>query len=157
MKSNHKSLTEIKIREYNTQDWPEILLLFSAAKRDELKGAVDPNQIVGLEDDKVLLNSFHESNIFVAENSQGIIGCVGNKENLISFLFVDPRYYRKGIASGMLKFILAKCKNPWLITAKNNTPAISLYKSFGFSIVEEFTGNYNDIKRVQVLKLVLNK
>lgn len=143
-----------EIREYNKPDWPEIVRLFKAAKQDELKGAVDADQIVGLEDDKVLLKSFRESNIFVAANGHEIIGCVGNNEDLISFLFVDPRHYRKGIASALLKFILSRCKNPWLLTAKTNAPAISLYKSFGFSIVDEFSGNYNNVKRVKVLKLV---
>ena len=149
---------QFEIRKYNTQDWSEIVRLFNAAKPDELKGSVEADQIVGLEHDYVLLNSFRESNIFVAEINQEIIGYVGNHGNLISFLFVDPRYYRKGIGSELLRFIMPYAgKDAWLLTAKSNVPAISLYKSFGFSIVDEFLGNYNDIKRVKVLRLALMK
>lgn len=147
----------MKIRRYKQTDWPIIVDIFNRAKPDELNGSVAPEDIVGLQDDKILYDSFKKSNIYILEDSDKILGYAGNQGNLISFLFVDPEYYGHGFATTLLEYLLPIIgKKAWLFVAKTNTPAINLYKKFGFSIVEEFTGKYNGKIEVSVLRLALN-
>ena len=144
----------MEIRKYYTSDFQSIIDRFNRAKPDELEGSVKPKDIVGFQEDKVLMESFKKSTIYVIEDSDKVIGYVGNQENLISFLFVDPEYYSKGIGTILLNHILPIIgEKAWLFVAKTNSRAINLYKKFGFSIVEEFTGKYNGKIEVTVLRL----
>ncbi len=146
----------MKIRKYIDKDWKFITDIFNRAKPDELKGSVDKKDIVSLEKDEVLLNSFRKSNIFVMEDYDNVIGYVGNQNNLITFLFVDPDYYGNGFGTMLLNHILPLIgEKTWLIVAKSNISAVNLYDKFGFSIVEEFIGKYNGKVDIPVLRLAL--
>jgi ribosomal protein S18 acetylase RimI-like enzyme len=145
------------IRPYTQNDWEDIKTIFNRAKPDELGGAVNPKQIVPLEKDPALFDSFKKSTLFVKEVNNQIIGYVGNNGNLISFLFVDPAYYGCGYGSELLKYILSQVgKEAWLIVAKTNIRALHLYAKYGFSTAEEFQGMYAGVIPVNVLRLALN-
>lgn len=147
---------KINIREYKEDDWGKVLEIFNEGKRYELKGSVDVQEIIPLNKDNVLLKSFYESTIIVAENDNDILGFAGYNEELVSFLFVDSKYYKKKIGSTLLENILSKTgKKAWLLVAKTNISAQKLYKKYKFQIVESFIGNYNGNK-VEVLRLAIN-
>lgn len=146
-----------EIRRYKDSDWKYIVEIFNKAKPDELKGSVEPEDIVSLEQDAILFDSFKKSKVYIAENEKGdFLGYAGLQDSLISFLFVDPKYYGLGIGKELLKFILNKVGDrAWLFVAKTNERAIYIYKKMGFSIVEEFVGKYNGKVEVNVLRLAL--
>jgi ribosomal protein S18 acetylase RimI-like enzyme len=146
----------MKIRIYEQKDWHSILDIFSRAKPDEFKGSVEKEDIISLDKDEDILNSFHNSNIYVAEQESRIIGFAGYNRNLISFLFTDPSYYRQGVATALLAYILPLIGNKaWLVVLKTNVGAIKLYERFGFTIVEQFVGKYNRKIEVVALRLAL--
>jgi len=64
---------------------------------------------------------------------------VANAVRINSFV-VDPIYFKQGIGSKMMQFVLAEFKAPkyTVETGKQNIPAISLYEKFGFKIVREY-------------------
>ena len=63
----------------------------------------------------------------------------------IQSLVVHPRYFRKGIASLLIKFILDKYSQH-LLTVKTgikNIPAVKLYTKFGFKEVRQWETDHN--------------
>lgn len=143
------------IRLYKSTDWKAICSIFSEAKPDEFRGIVSREHIIPLDQDEVILNSFRSSEIYVAEKENNIVGFTGYNKQLISFLFIDPNYYRQNIATRLLEHILPLVGNKaWLLVSKTNLPAINLYLKFGFTVAEEFKGKYNDSIEVTVLRLL---
>lgn len=144
------------ISAYTNADWNRILDIFSRAKPDELEGSVAREAIVPLPEDAGLLESFHGSRVLVARENDQILGYIGYRQDLISFLFVDPAHYRTGIGSRLLAHVLPLMGNKaWLLVAKTNRAAIALYQKFGFTVAEEFTGKYNGKIPLAVLRLAL--
>lgn len=68
-------------------------------------------------------------------------------------LAVDPQFFRNGIATALLSYVLSLPQiNEWQVsTAKANKPAIHLYEKYGFEIVEE-SGTKEGIDLVHLLK-----
>lgn len=59
----------------------------------------------------------------------------------ISRMMVHPAHFRKGIAASLIRYILDTYSNASLFivsTGTKNTPAVSLYKKFGFTPVNTF-------------------
>lgn len=58
----------------------------------------------------------------------------------IQSLVVDPTYFRRGIASQMLQFLIDEFSCPkWTVeTGAANAPAIALYERHGFRIVKQW-------------------
>lgn len=58
----------------------------------------------------------------------------------ISKIYVDPKYQRKGLATKLFNKVLIEYRDDYklfyLTVNKNNTKAISAYKSFGFTITD---------------------
>jgi ribosomal protein S18 acetylase RimI-like enzyme len=143
------------IRDYQKEDWAAICDIFIRAKPDELKGSCSPEAVIPLAQDERFLNLFHHSVLYVAELDQQVVGYAGYQGSLVSFLFVDPQYYQRGIAMKLLKKVISQIgATAWLNVAKNNLPARELYQKFGFKIAEEFVGQYNG-HDVTVLRLAL--
>jgi len=147
----------VTIRDYQNDDWNSVLTIFAKAKPDELLNSCDKNDIVPLDQDEGLLRSFKSSKIFIAEQDREIVGYVGYEKSLISFLFVDPAHYKKGIGSTLLKYVLPLIgEKAWLRVAKNNIPALELYKKFHFKIAKEYSGKYNNKIPLEVYILALD-
>ena len=70
----------------------------------------------------------------------------------ISSLVVHPEHFKKGLGSSLLDFVLSKYPQNQIFveTAAANSPAISLYKKFGFEIVHTYIAELN-IKKVRML------
>lgn len=85
----------------------------------------------------------------------GIIEVERPREHLeICSLVIDPAFFRQGIASALLHFVLDTF-NPTLAiveTATANHPAIQLYKKFGFEEEQIWTPDHG----IQKIKLVRN-
>lgn len=132
------------IKEYQAEDWDCICRIFDRAKPDEMRGSCDLKAVLPLQNDEKLLQLFHHSKIIVAEIEEKIIGFAGYSGDLISWLFVDPDYYRQGIGGKLLDTVLSYVgEKAYLIVAKNNEAAKNLYLSCGFCILKEFSGKYN--------------
>lgn len=136
----------MQIRKYEKRDWESVCDIFFRAKPDELTGSVEPNSILPLPKDEGLQRSFQDSEMYVAEIEDTVVGFAGFSGSLISFLFVDPNFYRRGIGKKLIERIINEIgEKAWLRVAQNNSNAKELYKRFGFETVEEFTGKYNEI------------
>lgn len=144
------------IRDYKPEDWDTICKIFDLAKPDEMRGSCNTNAVLPLTEDKNLIQLFNNSRIIVAALDEEIVGFAGFSGQLISWLFVDPAYYRQGIGKKLLDTVLSYVgEKAYLNVAKYNEPAKTLYFSRGFHIVNEYHGLYNGFEAV-ALRLALN-
>ncbi|WP_347331423.1 GNAT family N-acetyltransferase [Marinimicrobium locisalis] len=99
-------------------------------------------QVIPLSKDQRMLDLFHSSEIFIYEGDE-IGGFVGIKENSIVWLFVHPNCRGQTIGKELILYVLRKLKGQVTLTVVgSNEVAVRLYKSIGFSILQESIGNY---------------
>ena len=133
----------VKLRSYQVKDWPAVCEIYALAKPDELAGIALPVAIPQLESDSSMRKLFEDSVIVVAELSGKVAGFAGSRGNFITWLFVHPEYRRAGVASALLRNLLASLERPLrLNVAAGNIPARTLYERFGFQVEREFMGSF---------------
>lgn len=134
---------EPKIRPYVEADWPQICDIWGRAKQDEFQGEIDTSQLVPLQDDEKMSALFDACRVLVAELDGKPVGFTGLLGVLIAWLFVDPDHYKQGIGSRLLAEAVKNAgPGAKLTVACSNTPAIALYRKFGFQMTELFDGKY---------------
>jgi ribosomal protein S18 acetylase RimI-like enzyme len=134
----------MNIRPYESDDWGAVCGIWNRGKPDEVRGTCDLRAVIPLERDEGMQKLFRESRVFVGETDGRIVGFAGFKGEMITWLFVDPRDYRRGYGTALLTFVLQRMGSPTrLNVGAGNTPAIRLYEKQGFKITKRFDGNYN--------------
>ena len=91
---------------------------------------------------------------FIEEKIVGIIEVYSNTRNThIQSLVVHPNYFRKGIASKLVEFILDNHAtiNFSVETGEKNIPAINLYKRFNFKKIKKWDTNHG-IRKVRFIR-----
>jgi ribosomal protein S18 acetylase RimI-like enzyme len=102
---------------------------YSSEGIEEFLGGATPESI---------LHRVQQGRIFlVAVIKDEIVGVIAIRDhNHISWLFVDAKYHRRGIAKGLLKRALEICRNhdPGIaeITVNSSPYAVFIYKRLGF-------------------------
>jgi ribosomal protein S18 acetylase RimI-like enzyme len=131
----------LSIREYVHQlDWENICRIHDNARLIELEGSASQDAFIPLKDCYKNEELF-DSTIFVGLFNNITIGFVAFDKNEITWLYVDPLYFRHGFGRKLLEFALKNAKKPARVTVlNNNVRAIRLYKSHGFKVVEEKKG-----------------
>ena len=93
---------------------------------------------------------------YLIENIAGVIE-IENHKNLthIQSLVVYPKYFRNGIGSKLVQFILDTYKSKIFTveTGIDNHPAIKLYKRFGFQEQEQWDTNHG-VRKVRFEKRI---
>ena len=95
------------------------------------------------------LNS--KNNFFGYKKGDRLIGIIEIEANdiiHIQSLVIDPEFFRQGLASQLIDFMLDRYKNKTFTveTGAGNFPAVSLYQSYGFKEVEKYNAEFNIIK-----------
>ena len=143
----------MKIRKFKESDLPIILDIYSKSKLDELFYEKSKFELILLENDSARLKELLESVIYVYEDD-AVVGYGALFGNEIRGLFVYPSHRRKGIGKSIFEYLLSKTTGQAsLYVAKSNMPAKNLYTNYGFELVEEFNGTYNN-NNVVVNKMV---
>jgi len=128
----------INIRPYHDQDWPAVAQVHDAARPDELEGSCDPRAFVPLEHDPEA-EELKTSRIWVAEADGQVVGFTAVDGAYLGWLYVDPDCYGQGIGRALLQRALQKQRGQsWTIVLEGNTPALKLYRSEGFELVDRF-------------------
>ena len=129
------------IREYvHELDWGDICRIHDNARLIELDRSVSEKAFVPLVKCYKEEQLF-DSSIFIAKQNSETIGFVAFNKHQITWLYVDPKFFRNGYGRKLLDFALEKASKPAKVTVlKNNFRAISLYESCGFEVVSENKG-----------------
>jgi ribosomal protein S18 acetylase RimI-like enzyme len=129
---------EVQIRSYSDDDWEAVCRVHDAARPDELEGSCDPRAFVPLAEDPES-EVLKQSRILVAELSGRIVGFAAVKDSYLSFLYVHPDFYRRGIGRKLLQACIPLASDdPWTIVLSGNKAAIGLYRGEGFEEVARF-------------------
>lgn len=129
------------IRPFQEQDLPAVSSIYQRARASEFAGEGDGLEFAALSDDPDMLGMFRQSLILVFVEGGVIKGFVGYVHNYIAWLYVDPDYWRQGIAHQMLAYVLrALNKMPTLKLSllASNQAARACYEKYGFRKSETF-------------------
>jgi ribosomal protein S18 acetylase RimI-like enzyme len=133
----------VQVRAYAADDWPSVREIYDLAKPDELRGLLEPSTIPPLEADPEMMALFNQSQIVVVEESDRVVGFGGNREHVITWLFVHPDHRRKGVATALVRTLLSRLGDrATLNVAHANVAARALYSRLGFSVKQEFVGQF---------------
>ncbi len=149
----------LSIREYVHQlDWNNICRIHDNARIIELDGSVSVKAFIPLADCYKEEKLF-DSSVFIGEQNNETIGFVAFNKHEITWLYVNPKFFRKGYGKQLLSLALSKVSKPVRVTVlSNNLRAINLYKGLGFIVEKEQQGKIplTNIK-VSSLRMVLNE
>ena len=90
---------------------------------------------------------------WIGDDLAAVVEFTESGENLsIDSLVVHPQYFRRGLASQLLQSLLARItwQNAYVDTAAANSPAIELYRKFGFSESKRWTTT-DGIEKVRLM------
>lgn len=145
------------IRRYAEPDWDALRTLHDAARLDELKLSVGANAfrpLADIVDDEGLF----EGEVWVAEEADQMLGFVAIEGAEVSWLYVDPAYYRRGIGTSLLRHALGRIEGEAFTTVlEGNEPALHLYLRQGFEIVETKSGHLSGAPTIPARGHVLRR
>ena len=82
-----------------------------------------------------------ECSVFVAEDDDQVLGFVAVKDKELSWLYVDPVAYRRGIGRALVRHAIASCGDTISVEVLvGNEPALQLYLAEGFKILKRVDG-----------------
>lgn len=131
----------VRVRPYEAADWPHLCKIHDPARRDELKRTVGVTAFLSLEE------TFQDEGLFddqllIAEIGNTVVGFVAFTSGEVTWLYVDPAFYRIGIGRILLRSAIALGGGKMEIELLDgNTPALELYRSEGFDVVARREGN----------------
>jgi ribosomal protein S18 acetylase RimI-like enzyme len=132
----------LTIRAYRDEDFAAVCAVHDRARPDELRGSCDPRAFVPLAEEQQDMEDFQRSAKYVACQGDQIVGFMGVDGEYISWLYVDPDFYGRGIGRRLLRLGMELAgPGAWTIALVGNTRALGLYESQGFVIGSTFAGD----------------
>lgn len=126
----------INIRPYESTDWSRLCEIHDASRLDELALTIGTDAFLALEQTADNEGLF-DNKLFVAEAGNVVQGFIAYRDEELAWLYVDPRFYRKGVGRGLVQYAVENSKIELL---EGNTPALELYLSEGFKVIERVEG-----------------
>jgi ribosomal protein S18 acetylase RimI-like enzyme len=128
------------IRPYSPSDWQRLCEIHDEARKYELEASGLVEAFLTLEQTAENEGLF-EAEILVAEESDEVRGFAAYTREELTWLYVDPRYYRRGIGRCLVRAAVKASPNPLsLEVLVGNEAALSLYRSEGFSVIDQVSG-----------------
>jgi ribosomal protein S18 acetylase RimI-like enzyme len=130
----------MKIRPYSPSDWPRLCEIHDAARMDELRASAGTAAFLTLQETAENEGLF-DARLDVLEIDGTVAGFVAFSPEELTWLYVEPRYYRRGAGRALLRHAIANA-GPRLRAEvlEGNEPALRLYLTEGFQIVERVEG-----------------
>ena len=128
------------IRAYRETDWKAISHVHDAARLDELRESVGIDAFLSLAQTAEGEGLF-DGLLWVAETEGTVTGFVALDGDEITWLYVDPAHYRRGVGRALLRHAVAHAGDRAEVTVLDGNPAaLALYLGEGFEILETRTG-----------------
>jgi ribosomal protein S18 acetylase RimI-like enzyme len=133
----------IQLRHYNSADWDAISGIHDRARLDELRASVGLEAFLSLAATAENEGLF-EGEVWVACDGETVVGFIAFADDEVTWLYVSPDYYRRGIGKRLLRQAINRCgKIVSTSVLSGNNAALQLYLSEGFKIIETKTGKLN--------------
>ena len=130
----------MQLRPYLATDWPSLCAIHDQARMDELRASGLIDAFLTLEQAAENEGLF-EHTVVVAEAEGRVLGFVAFSHDELSWLYVDPASYRRGVGRALLRHAIASCEG--VMSAEvlvGNEPALRLYLSEGFQVLKRVDG-----------------
>ncbi|MEV6394289.1 GNAT family N-acetyltransferase [Streptomyces sp. NPDC051907] len=132
----------VSVRPYRDDDWAGISRVHDAARLHELRASVGEDAFLTLAQTYAGEGLF-DGAVWVAEADDGAVaGFAALADSELTWLYVDPAHYRRGVGRALLRHALAaddgECVECTVLDG--NDAARALYESEGFAVVETKTG-----------------
>ncbi|OED34137.1 hypothetical protein AB833_32480 [Chromatiales bacterium (ex Bugula neritina AB1)] len=149
----------MKFRRYCDTDFEAVTAIYNSSKLDELKFERRQHTLIPLLEDHRRLERLLDSDIYVAIDENNCIvayGAINHRE--IRALYVHPNIRGNGVGAKLLRYLISRIDgSATLNVARSNKPAITLYKKFGFTVVQKFRSSYNGVRVVANEMLLASK
>lgn len=143
------------IRAYKATDWSRLCEIHDASRLDELRSTVGTDAFLTLEQTAENEGLFADK-LFVAEVDGAVQGFVAYSDEELTWLYVDPKFYKKGVGRALVRHAIADSASAIeLELLEGNTPALKLYLSEGFKVVKRVEGRLEGNEGYAAVGLVL--
>jgi GNAT superfamily N-acetyltransferase len=145
----------MNIRPYTNDDWPRVCEIHDAARRDELSAAGLADAFLTLAE-TAEIEGFFDYRLLVAEIAGEVQGFAAFSDSELSWLYVEPGSYRKGIGSALVQAALRATGAPLTVEVLDgNEAALAVYRKAGFVAVGHASGRMpgNETYAVSVTEL----
>jgi len=133
-------MSRVLIRAYAESDWAAIARIHDAARLDELRDSAGVEAFLTLEQTAEGEGLF-DGLLWVAETEGAVRGFVALDGDEVTWLYVDPAHYRRGIGRALLRHAISHAGDRAEVTVLDGNPAaLALYRSEGFVVLETRTG-----------------
>ncbi|MEO0802967.1 MAG: GNAT family N-acetyltransferase [Cyanobacteria bacterium J06642_2] len=133
-------IMEINIRPYESTDWSRLCEIHDASRLDELTLTVGTDAFLTLEQ-TADNESLFDNKIFVAVADNVVQGFIAYSDEELAWLYVDPKFYRRGVGRALVQHAVSNSAPTMKIELlEGNTPALELYRSEGFKVIEHLKG-----------------
>ena len=145
----------INIRPYESTDWSRLCEIHDTSRLDELGLTVGTDAFLTLEQTAENEGLFDDK-LFVAEVDNLVQGFVAYSDEELAWLYVDPKFYRKGVGRALVQHAVADSAAPMTLELlEGNTPALELYLSEGFKVIKRVEGKLEGNENFAAVGLVL--
>ncbi|MBE7382381.1 MAG: GNAT family N-acetyltransferase [Leptolyngbya sp. SIO1E4] len=147
----------INIRPYETADWSRLCEIHDASRLNELGLTVGTEAFLTLEQTAKNEGLFDDK-LFVAEVDNVVQGFVAYGDEELAWLYVDPKFCRKGVGRALVRHVVADSAPTIEIELlEGNTPALELYLSEGFKVIKRVEGQLVGNEEFAAVGLVLRR
>ena len=130
----------MNIRPYKSTDWSRLCEIHDASRFDELALTIGTDAFLTLEQTANNEGLF-DYKVFVAEVDHVVQGFIAYSDEELAWLYVDPKFYRKGVGRALVQHAVANSAPTIEIELlEDNTPALELYRSEGFKVIKRVEG-----------------
>ena len=128
------------IRPYQPTDWSRLCEIHDAARLDELRLTIGVDAFLTLKQTAKNEGLFDDK-LYVAEVDGIVQGFVAYGDEELAWLYVNPACYKQGVGRALLRHAMADSDPAMEIELLDgNAPALALYLSEGFEVVERVEG-----------------
>lgn len=147
----------MNVRPYESTDWSRLCEIHDASRLDELALTVGTDAFLTLEQTADNEGLF-DNKLFVAEVDNVVQGFIAYRDEELAWLYVDPRFYRKGVGRALVQHAVANSAPTMEIELlEGNTPALELYLSEGFKVIKRVEGQLVGNEEFAAAGLVLRR
>lgn len=123
----------MKVRPYQTEDFPAVCRVYLDAKRDELRAETVAVAVIPLPDDPAIFNAFVTSDVLVIEYQGVVEGFLAFRGQQLRALFVHSSVRGKGAGSALMSVFLGSgIEDAVVDVARSNAAAIRFYERLDF-------------------------
>jgi ribosomal protein S18 acetylase RimI-like enzyme len=146
-----------EIRPYRPDDWPDLCAVHDASRLFELRASIGDSAFLPLAETGENEGIF-DGRLDVAQINGAIVGFVGFSDDELTWLYVHPGHFGKGIGRQLLRHAI-EAAGPVFQTEvlEGNNIATKLYESEGFLVVDRSVGKLAGNESFSAVGLVLER